>query len=222
MLIFHARLCIAVDAYRLDSTSAPSKIGIQLIRFTTAVAVEWSTGLAAAESADRLTDWLPAADSWSASPPPSPRPNPRNVIDSRAITAAAAAAAGDATTGRFWAMPTRPANPSLPRISLLNYRRASSPTFRRHFFAVNSSSAANQTVITNLCSACYGRCKRCAGCVFAAAHPCCVDAAARIPAPTAVDRYLLAPERPAANPPHATAGVDRWTDIQTGGHQTVT
>ena len=40
MLIFHARLCIAVDAYRLDSTSAPSKIGIQLIRFTTAVAVE--------------------------------------------------------------------------------------------------------------------------------------------------------------------------------------
>jgi len=45
------------------------------------------------------------------------------------------------------------------------------------------------------------------------------------PNPAAVDRYLLPAGRPAANPPHATAEVDRrhrQTDRRTDGHQTLT
>ena len=41
----------------------------------------------------------------------------------------------------------------------------------------------------------------------AAVRRCCL-------APVAVDRYLLPAGRPAANPPHAAAAVDRW-DRQT-------
>ena len=45
----------------------------------------------------------------------------------------------------------------------------------------------------------------------------------------AIDRYLPAAGRSAANPPHADAAVDRWdrqigrqTEGQTDGHRTVT